>query len=151
MGFFRIGRGGDKPDSGSGGTLAPAVGSRWFWLLFGLAVSVLASMLVFGNKGLYNLYQLRQERDRLLAADLALREENELLLKAVHRLQHDREYIEDIIRRELNYIKPNEIIFQLEPEVGSGPRSQVTPASGPPPAKPGNKAAAHTPLPARRP
>lgn len=142
-----------KPTRTGSQTKAPlerAVGNRWFWLLLGLAASILGAMLVFGNKGLYHLYQLRQERDRLLASNLALKEENDLLLKAVQRLQHDREYIEDIIRRELNYIKPNEIIFQLEPEVGSGPRSLPAPAAGPPPAKVSNKPTAKAPLPDRR-
>lgn len=124
-------------------------GNRWFWLLLLLLAAVMGTMLVFGHTGLYHLYQLRQERDRLLASNLSLRDENETMLKAIDRLQHDREFIEDIIRRELNYIKANEIIFQLAPEVGAPPQSLPAPGASPPAAKVSRKPSLSAPLPAR--
>ncbi len=85
----------------------------------------MGSLLLFGNKGLFRLYKLRQEREQLLQVNINLKDENERLVKIIDRLQNDQEFIEDTIRKELNFIKKNEVIYQLEPEVGSGPKSHA--------------------------
>lgn len=107
---------------------------KLFWVLFLLLVLSTGGILLFNKKGLYHLYKLRQEREQLLQVNLNLKDENERLVKIIDRLQNDREYIEDTIRKELNFIKKNEVIYQLEPEVGSGPKVMEAPALGPPPA-----------------
>jgi hypothetical protein len=55
------------------------------------------------------------------------------MVKRIDRLRHDHEFIEDTIRRELHFIKKNELIFQLQPEVGSGPQVTQAPPLAPPP------------------
>lgn len=108
-------------------------GGKFFWILMlGMALSM-GSLLLFGNKGLLHLYKLRQEREQLLQSNINLKDENERLVKIIDRLQNDQEFIEDTIRKELNYIKKNEVIYQLEPEVGSGPKVTQAPALGPVP------------------
>ncbi len=96
----------------------------------------MGGLLLFSNKGLYHLYKLRQEKEQLLQVNLNLKDENERLVKVIDRLQKDREFIEDTIRKELNFIKKNEVIYQLEPEVGSGPKITDAPPLGPPPPRP---------------
>ncbi len=86
-----------------------------------------------GRRDYFDLYQLRQEREQLLQVNLTLKDENERLVKIIDRLQNDQEFIEDTIRKELNFIKKNEVIYQLEPEVGSSPKVTQAPALGPPP------------------
>ncbi|MBM4287786.1 MAG: septum formation initiator family protein [Deltaproteobacteria bacterium] len=113
--------------------LNKAPGGKLFWLAMLLVSLAIGSFLFFGDKGLYHLYQLRQELEQLLQANLALRDENERLVNIIERLQNDQDFIQDTIRQELNYIKRNEIIYQLVPEVGSGPRFTQAPALGPPP------------------
>jgi cell division protein FtsB len=108
-------------------------GGKFFWVLLLLMALSMGGLLLFGNKGLYHLYQIRQERERLLQINLNLKDENERLVKIIDRLQHDQEFIEDTIRKELNFIKKNEVIYQLEPEVGSGHKVTQAPALGPPP------------------
>jgi cell division protein FtsB len=108
-------------------------GGKFFWVLLLLMTLSMGSLLLFGNKGLYHLYQIRQERERLVQINLNLKDENERLVKIIDRLQNDKEFIEDTIRKELNFIKKNEVIYQLEPEMGSGPRVTQAPALGPPP------------------
>uniref|UniRef100_UPI00404B3F13 FtsB family cell division protein n=1 Tax=Desulfobacca sp. TaxID=2067990 RepID=UPI00404B3F13 len=93
----------------------------------------LGGWLIFGDKGLYHLYTLRQERDRLQRENLVLQDEIDRMVKMIDRLRHDQDYIEDIIRRDLRFIKKNEIIYQLTPEVGSSPQVTRAPALGPPP------------------
>jgi cell division protein FtsB len=108
-------------------------GGKFFWVILLLMTLSMGALLLFGNKGLYHLYRLRQEREQLLQTNLNLKDENERLVKIIDRLQHDQEFIEDTIRKELNFIKKNEVIYQLEPEVGSGPKVTQAPALGPPP------------------
>jgi cell division protein FtsB len=110
-------------------------GGKFFWVLLLLMTFTMGSLLLFGNKGLLRLFKLRQEREQLLQVNINLKDENERLVKIIDRLQNDQEFIEDTIRKELNFIKKNEVIYQLEPEVGSGPRVTQAPALGPPPSR----------------
>ncbi|WP_449244560.1 FtsB family cell division protein [Desulfobacca acetoxidans] len=127
-------RGSKSPVGGSNPSpMGKISGGRLYWVLLALLGLALGATLLFGNKGLYHLYQLRQERERLFQANLSLKDENERLVKTIDRLQNDREFIEDTIRKELNFIKKNEVIYQLAPEVGSGPKVTQAPALGPPP------------------
>jgi cell division protein FtsB len=97
-------------------------------LLLGVALILLALMAVvvfFSHRGLYQIYRLRQEQLRLDQRNAQLAEENARLTRAIDRLQHDPEMIQEFIRRELNFIKKNEIIFQLPP----GSQSKTSAAS----------------------
>jgi cell division protein FtsB len=68
---------------------------------------------VFGNQGLYTYYKLlstqkdlRAETEMLHAKAEALRREEKLL--------HDPRYLEIIIRQEMGYIHPGEVVYQVE-------------------------------------
>jgi cell division protein FtsB len=114
-------------------------GGKLFWVVLLFMAFSMGSWMLFGDKGLFRLYKLRQEREQLLQVNINLKDENERLVKIIDRLQNDREFIEDTIRKELNFIKKNEVIYQLAPEVGSGPKVTQAPALGPlpsPAAKP---------------
>jgi cell division protein FtsB len=106
-------------------------GGKLFWVVLLCMTFSLGSWMLFGDKGLFRLYKLRQEREQLLQVNINLKDENERLVKIIDRLQNDREFIEDTIRKELNFIKKNEVIYQLEPEVGSSPKVTQAPALGP--------------------
>jgi cell division protein FtsB len=89
--------------------------TRWVTLL-SLAVGlVLVVLLLFSHREIYQVYHLRQEKSRLDAEIHRLAEENLRLARTIDRLQHDPEMIQDLIRRELNFVKKNEIIIQLPP------------------------------------
>ncbi len=113
--------------------LSQIPGGKCFWILLLAAALGMGAWLFLGDKGLYHLYTLRQERDQLLQENRLLEDEIDRMVKMIERLRGDQAFIEDTIRRELNYIKKNEIIYQLEPAVGSGPRVTQAPALGPPP------------------
>ncbi len=122
-----------KAKESLGRLLGKIPGGKFFWGLLLLVAMGLGSWLIFGDKGLYHLYTLRRERDRLEQENLVLKDEIDRMVKMIDRLRNDQDYIEDTIRRDLRFIKKNEIIYQLEPEVGSGPRVTQAPALGPPP------------------
>ena len=81
-------------------------------LSFGL---VLAVLLIFSHRELYEIYRLRQEKTQLDTENHRLAEENLRLARTIDRLHNDPEMIQDLIRRELNFVKKNEIIIQLPP------------------------------------
>jgi cell division protein FtsB len=96
-------------------------GKRKRHLLAGITVSlglVLAFLVIFTHQGLHRIYRLHQERQSLEQENSRLAAENNRLTRTIDRLQHDPELIQDLIRRELHFIKKNEIIFQLPPESG---------------------------------
>ena len=73
------------------------------------------------------------ERLHLDQENARLAEENARLARTIDRLQHDPEMIQDLIRRELNFVKKNEIIFQLPPDGQSKPAaSPALPRLAPP-------------------
>ncbi len=76
-------------------------------------VFVLIFLVFFSHRGLFKIYHLRQEKDRLEAENRRLTEENVRLARTIDRLHNDPEMIQDLIRRELNFVKKNEIIIQL--------------------------------------
>lgn len=71
-------------------------------------------LLIMGDQGLYRLRQLILFRSELAA-------QRRMLAKDIQKSDHERHMLEDpknlemIIRKELGYIRPGEIIFQ-EPE-----------------------------------
>lgn len=107
--------------------------------LMGVAAFVglaLAFLAVFSHQGLYRIYRLRQERQAVEQENARLLAENTRLARTIDRLQHDPEMIQDLIRRELNFVKKNEIILQLPPEPGQNAGRHLR--AGPPHHRPGS-------------
>jgi cell division protein FtsB len=94
-------------------------------IILGLAL-VMALVILFSHRGLYQIYRFRHERLRLEQENARLAAENARLARTIDRLHHDPEMIQDLIRQELNFVKRNEIIFQFPPEK---PAAAATPAS----------------------
>ena len=89
-----------------------------------LALGVLLGFLVFfSHRGLYQIYRFRTERTLQEQDNARLMAENDRLARTIDRLQHDPEFIQDLIRRELNFVKKNEVIFQLPPTLGTKPEA----------------------------
>lgn len=118
-------------------------------LLAALAVVLgllVIAVMIFSHRGLYQIYRFRQERVRLDQDNARLAEENARLTRTIDRLQNDPEMIQEFIRRELNFVKKNEIIFQLPPgregkHSAPSPRPSVTPTDEAP-ANPGESSVA---------
>ena len=96
-------------------------------LLTGLVVilgGVILVMVFFSHRGLYQIYRSHQEQ-------LRLDQENARLARTIDRLQNDPEMIQDLIHQELNFVKKNEIIFQLPPGQRQPSASPSPPAGRP--------------------
>ncbi len=90
-------------------------GSILFFLAaFGLVFILL--MGIFGEWGLLDLIDQRKEKARLIAMNARLSNENQEIKNKIHRLKHDRKYIENIARRELGVVGDREVIIKMRPE-----------------------------------
>ena len=101
-------------------------------VLAGLALAFLA---VFSQQGLYRIYRLRQERQAVEQENARLLAENTRLARTIDRLHHDPKMIQDLIRRELNFVKKNDIIIQFPAEPGKKAAHRLR--GGPPHHRPG--------------
>ena len=97
------------------------------------AIFVLIFLVFFSHRGLFKIYHLKQEKDRLEAENRRLVEENTRLARTIDRLHTDPQMIQDLIRRELNFVKKNEIIIQLPtPEKDKPVKAMLMPDRHPP-------------------
>ncbi len=97
-------------------------------------VMVLVFLVFFSHRGIFQIYHLRQERNRLDLENQRLGEENTKLARTIDRLRNDPDMIQDLIRKELNFVKKNEIIIQLPPRGEDGPVKAAVLPDRPPPA-----------------
>jgi cell division protein FtsB len=104
-------------------------GSHKLLAVVGVLLGVmLVGLVLFSHEGLYRIYSFQHQRLVLDRDNARLAEENARLARTIDRLQNDPEMIQDLIRRDLNFVKKNEIIFQFPPgsrrrlaEAGSTP------------------------------
>lgn len=85
-------------------------------LLAGLVL--VAVVTVFGDKGIYELYKVRQERDGILAYNRSLELENRELERQIRLLETDKQYIGQIARKELGKLGRNELVYKIESPAG---------------------------------
>jgi cell division protein FtsB len=105
----------------SGGNGKSWLSTKLVAVVTGILSLALVLLIFFSHQGLYQTYRLRQEKARLDAENHRLAEENAQLARIVDRLRHDKGMIQDLIRRELNFVKRNEIIIQLPPRPEDAP------------------------------
>jgi cell division protein FtsB len=99
-----------------------SIDTQRFWggykFLAGIALTmgvVMALVVLLSHRGLYQIYLLRHERLRLDQENSRLAAENARLARTIDRLHHDPVLIQNLIRKELNFVKKDEIIFQFPP------------------------------------
>ena len=80
-----------------------------------VVVGLLALYLVFGDSGLLHIYYLKTQKTRLETEIDRLKAENDMLRKQIERLTLDSDYMEQVIRDKLGYVKPEESIILFKP------------------------------------
>jgi len=92
-------------------------GLRFFRTQVYYALAVVFILLplysVFGERGLLHLQRLRNEKKALDEKILYLQEENQKMRDRTYRIQHDERYLEKIVREELGWVKPGEIVYRF--------------------------------------
>jgi len=85
-----------------------------FSLLALLFLGLVAAWLGFGERGFIHLYRMDRERQTYLEKINKLEHENRELLDEIQRLRSDREYVENLGRRELGLVKEDETMYRFE-------------------------------------
>lgn len=79
-----------------------------------LLVSVMAFFTFFGDKGLLQVYRLKKELREIERGNRELEKENERLRAEIYRLRTNRDYVEELARRELGLVKKGEVVYQFD-------------------------------------
>ena len=87
------------------------LGYRWKGFLVGL---VLVYLFVCGNRGLFRLYQLHQDKTSLTQQISQLQSEVLNYQNEYKRFNQDPAAIEKRAREELNLVKPGEMVYRFE-------------------------------------
>lgn len=70
--------------------------------------------IVFGENGFLDVRRMRANLAQIQSENTAIGEKNRSLSRSVHRLKNDPDYIEHIIRQQLQMNAPGEIIFRFD-------------------------------------
>jgi cell division protein FtsB len=87
-----------------------------FSLLALLFLGLVVAWLGFGERGFIHLYRMDRERQAYLEKTNKLERENRELLDEIQRLRSDREYVENLGRREMGLVKEDELMYRLGPK-----------------------------------
>ena len=90
-------------------------GVRAVLFLFCFLDAVLAFQLIWGGKGAMEYVHLRTTSVRLQAEIDSLDSRNMLLSEDIRRLKSTPEYLERVVRTELNFVGDNEILYVFDP------------------------------------
>jgi cell division protein FtsB len=93
--------------------LSMFVRREWLSFILGSVLIAFCLSLVYGPLGPGDLLVLRRHRRALEAERSALAQRNEQLGTIVQKLRSDRPYLEHLIRRELGYARPDEIVYKF--------------------------------------
>ena len=92
--------------------LSSYIRREWLSLILGLILILFAVSLFAGPLGPRDLLSLRRHRKALEAQREELLARNATLRTNVQKLTSDNRYLERLIRRELGYSRPNELVYK---------------------------------------
>ncbi len=86
---------------------------QWLSLILGAILAVLLASLTGGPMGPRDLASLRRHRGDLESRCDRLQAEQTRLTERIDRLRNDDAYVRRLIRNELGYARPNELIYRF--------------------------------------
>jgi len=78
-----------------------------------LAIGLVGWVTLFGGEGWFAYRRLAQTEAVMRQRIDRLRDRNERLSREIYRLKHDRDYLERVIRQQLEMGKRNELVFKF--------------------------------------
>lgn len=100
---------------------------RKLWLpatLLLYVVFVFSSVL--GDRGVLHLQSLLAEQETLAARVFILLRENEALRECIARLKTDDSFLERVVREELGFVRPGEIVYRFQSTTSASPHWERT-------------------------
>jgi cell division protein FtsB len=95
---------------------------EWLSLIFGAVLVVLVINVLAGPQGPRDLLALKAHRTLLESQRAQVAAQNASFRTSVQRLRSDDRYLERMIRRELGYARPDELVYRFTGGSGSSPR-----------------------------
>ena len=96
--------------------MSEGVSKKFSIFILLVLAAVLGLVLVYSDRGLMRLYELRDDKQKAETANDEIKETNRRLMARVERIKTDRLYIEDEARKKLGLIRPDETIYRLREE-----------------------------------
>ena len=84
------------------------------WLL--VIILVMLGYAVFGDRGVIRIIKAEKQKQELQARLTVLQQEQQQLREEIERLQHDKDYWEQLAREKLGMVREGELIYHLPPE-----------------------------------
>jgi cell division protein FtsB len=95
---------------------------EWLSLIFGGVLVMLVLSVLMGSSGPRDLIALQRHRGELEARRDSLAAENASFRTKIQKLRSDDRYLERLIRRELGYARPDELIYKFSDETSRAPQ-----------------------------
>ena len=95
------------------GSLSRGVRRQWLSLILGVILAGLALNLAWGSPGIRDLLILRQHAQALTGQRDQLARDNAVLLTQIARLHSDDEYLQRLIRQQLGFVRPGELVYRF--------------------------------------
>ena len=81
---------------------------------------VLLFIIIFSNNGIIDCYHLSQAKQGILFENKKIENKNLQLLRQIHRLTHDKIYIEHVAKHEFGMAGADELVFRTISNKKSG-------------------------------
>ena len=88
------------------------VSRRWIYIPLAAILGILF-FTVFGERGLLHIHHLKQEQEEMAKRLTEMQRDNERLRREIEALRADRQYLENLARREFGLVKPNEVVYRF--------------------------------------
>lgn len=93
-------------------------GNKFCWFLAVFCLVLFFAYILFSARGIFYLRKLEEKNKKLQTVNEELLKENKGLSEKIGRIKTDRSYREEIARRDLGLVRPNEIIYSFEEKKG---------------------------------
>jgi cell division protein FtsB len=87
---------------------------RWISRIYWLVVGSLVVAIVADPRGLRRSLKLRHDAEQIAIGNQRLEVENQKLAREVHALSTNPKYIQRAAREELGYVRPGELLLELD-------------------------------------
>lgn len=85
-----------------------------FIIVCAILLSFLLTLIIFGQRELSHMYNIKEELKTLEKQNAQLKSENLSLKIQIDKLKSDYKYLEDVARDELGLAKEDELIYELK-------------------------------------
>lgn len=82
--------------------------------IFFLIVFIIAVVAVFGDKGLVEVFSLKDNKEKALEENRVLDAENKRIKEEITRLKTDERYIAEIAKKDLGMVGADEVIYIVD-------------------------------------